>query len=204
MINGVDLTREMKIEDAKKKHARDLACLAILVGEGIPEFLWQGMIEGDESSLDVGTRRVAREEGGFSYRNARICLENDEVLGMILSYRQPEPYEVGDLSEYHDVVHPLIKLEAQAPGSWYVNAVATYEKHRGKGVASKLIADAEARARAVGCELMSLIVGSENDNARAFYQHLGFNDVASFPVVSPQGRTHGGDWVLMTKRINTK
>ena len=195
------MTRTMRIEDATKQHAPDLARLANLAGEGVPEFLWREMIEGDETPLDAGARRVAREEGGFSYRNVRVCVEGGKVLGMILSYRQPEPYEIGALSEYHEVIHPLIKLEAQAPGSWYVNAVASYEGHRGKGVATMLMADAEARARAAGCRLMSLIVGSENAGARRFYRALGFSDAASFPAVPLRGGEYRGLWVLMTKRI---
>ena len=137
----------MEITKASRENAGDLAYLINLAGEGIPAYLWQGMVEGDESALEVGARRAARDEGGFSYTNARICVADGALLGMILSYRQPDPYQTGDLSQYPDLVRPLVELEARAPGSWYVNAIATFEQHRGKGAGRKLMADAEVKAR---------------------------------------------------------
>ena len=158
-------------------------------------------MEADDSPLDFGAKRAARDEGGFSYTNARICVEDCMLMGMIISYRQPDPYDVGELSEYPDVVRPLVQLEARAAGSWYINAIATYEEHRGKGVARALIANAEARARSEGCDLMSLIVASGNAGATRLYEYLGFNAVASLPVVPYPGSLHGGNWVLMTKAV---
>jgi ribosomal protein S18 acetylase RimI-like enzyme len=191
----------LEIRKAGRESARDLAYLINLAGEGIPEYLWRGMIEGNESALDVGARRAARDEGGFSYSNARICVADGELLGMILCYRQPDPYQTGPLAELPEVVRPLLTLESRAPGSWYVNAIATFEQHRGKGVARALMADAEVLARAAGCSLISLIVASENAGARRLYQRLGFDDAASLPVVPYPGALHGGSWVLMLKRL---
>ena len=191
----------MEIRKATRESARDLAYLINLAGEGIPEYLWRGMIEGDETAMDVGARRAARDEGGFSYINAKVCVTDDALLGMILSYRQPDPYQTGPLAELPEVVRPLVTLEARAPGSWYVNAIATFEQHRGKGVARELMADAEVLARAAGCSLMSLIVASENAGARRLYRQLGFDDAASLPVVPYPGALHGGSWVLMLKRL---
>ena len=191
----------MEIRNASREHATDLAYLINLAGEGIPEYLWRSMIDGNETALEVGARRAAREEGGFSYTKARICVEDGALLGMILSYRQPEPYDTGPLDQLPEVVRPLIELEARAPGSWYVNAVATYESHRGRGVGRKLMADAESSASAVGCGTLSLIVASENAGARRLYRALGYADAASLPVVPYPGALHGGDWVLMLKRL---
>lgn len=192
----------MEIRNARKADARDLAYLINLAGEGIPEYLWGAMAGSGESAIDVGAGRAAREEGSFSYTNARVCDEGGTLLGMILAYRQPDPYEMGDLAAYPEVVRPLITLEAQAPGSWYINAIATYEQHRGKGVARKLTDDTEARARLQGCGYLSLIVASENTLASGMYRYLGFRAVASAPVIPYPGCRHGGNWVLMTKPVS--
>jgi len=191
----------LEIRNAVKTDAKELAYLINLAGEGIPQYLWRAMAEGTESPLAVGARRAAREEGNFSYTNARVCMENNDLLGMILSYRLPDPYETGNLADYTEVVRPLILLEARAPGSWYINAIATYEKHRGRGVARKLIEDAEARARSYGCDRLSLIVASGNTSAKGLYEHMGFKEVAAMPVVPYPGGLHGGNWVLMIKRV---
>ena len=191
----------MQITNAKKENARDLAYLINLAGEGVPEYLWKGMVTGNESPLDVGTKRAAREEGTFSYKNARVCNENNILMGMILAYRQEDPYEIGDLSEYPDIVRPLIELECKAPGSWYINAISTYEEHRNKGVARALMSDTEDYAKSSGCALISLIVTSENIRAKGLYEYLGFKVIESLPVVPYPGSCHGGSWLLMTKDI---
>lgn len=191
----------MEIRNARKADARHLAYLINLAGEGIPEYLWAAMAGTGESAIDVGAGRAARKDGSFSYTNARVCAEGGTLLGMILSYRQPDPYEMGDLAAYPEVVRPLIALEAQAPGSWYINAIATYEQHRGKGVARMLTDDTETRARLQGCDCLSLIVASENTSASGMYGYMGFKDVASAPVIPYTGCLHGGDWILMTKQL---
>jgi len=189
----------VEIRNAVKENARDLACLINLAGEGIPKYLWKEMAEAGEPPLDVGGRRAAREEGSFSYNNIRVGVKNNVLMGMILSYQQDDPYVTGDLSEYPDLIRPLIALEAKAAGSWYVNAVATYEEYRGKGIARQLMADAEVRARLAGCYFMSLIVASENTRAKGLYEHIGFTIVDSLAVVPYPGCLHGGRWILMTK-----
>jgi len=189
----------VEIRNAVKENARDLACLINLAGEGIPKYLWEEMTEAGESPLDVGERRAAREEGSFSYNNIRVGVKNNVLMGMILSYRQDDPYVTDDLSEYPDLIRPLIALEAKAAGSWYVNAVATYEEYRGKGIARQLMADAEVRARLAGCDFMSLIVASENTRAKGLYEHIGFTTVDSLAVAPCPGCLHGGCWILMTK-----
>jgi len=191
----------MNIENATTEDARDLAYLINLAGEGIPEHLWSSMVIGKESPLDVGMQRAAREEGGFSYKNARVIRDGNNVIGMIISYKLDDPYVLGDLSEYPSVVHPLVKLESQVPGSWYINAIATKESHRGKGVAKRLIDEAELKAKEHGAARMSLIVASENNAAKELYLKLGYKRVASLPVVDYPGAMHGGEWELMIKRL---
>ena len=99
-------------------------------------------------------------------------------------------------------MQPLVELEAGAPGSWYINAIATFENHRGKGVARKLIEEAQRQAQSQGCDRISLIVASENTGAKRLYEKLGYRDVSSRPVVPFPGFAHGGDWVLMVKQID--
>jgi ribosomal protein S18 acetylase RimI-like enzyme len=63
-------------------------------------------------------------------------------------------------------------LEAQAPGSWYINAIATFERYRGIGVARMLLREAEDQAVLDNCKQMSLIVASENIRAKDLYDAL--------------------------------
>ena len=48
----------MEIRNALKADTKDLAYLINSAGDGIPVYLWSGMIEGDESPLEAGARRA--------------------------------------------------------------------------------------------------------------------------------------------------
>lgn len=191
----------MRIRDATRKDAGDLVRLVNLAGEGIPEYLWQQMAAEGETAMDVGIRRVSGEEVAFSYSKARVCTEDENILGMLIAYCLPDPCPLNEVDDYPEIVRPLVQLEAKVPGSWYINAVATYPEHQGRGVASRLIADALAGGNRQGCGRASLIVVSENEQAKRLYGHLGFSTVASLPVVPYPGCLHGGEWLLMTRSI---
>lgn len=192
----------MEIKKAAKADARDLACLVNLAGEGMPEYLWANLAGEGESPLDVGEKRAARDAGNFSYNNARVCVQDDALQGMILAYRLPDPCEIADIADYPGPVRPLLALEARVPGTWYINAIATCEAYRGQGVAKKLMADTEAQAQAFACEKMSLIVAEENVTAKKLYEYLGFTIAYSLPVVTYPGCPRGGCWLLMIKPVS--
>jgi len=191
----------MKIERAKREDARQLAYLINLAGEGIPDFLWSGMTEGSETPLDVGERRASRDEGGFSYKNARVIRQDSLVSGLIISYQLEDPYIVENIEEYPEVVRPLVLLESEMPGSWYVNAIATKEEFRGQGIAKCLLQEAELNAINQGIKFMSLIVASENTLAKGLYLKIGYESISSLPVVDYQGALHAGNWELMVKKM---
>lgn len=189
----------MSIRDATVDDARHLAFLINLAGEGLPETLWRRMAGPGEDSLAVGARRAARDEGSFSYRNAKVLELDGSLAGMVLGYRLPDPYELGNLDDYPAVVRPLVELEAIAAGSWYINAIATYEQFRGRGVASSLMRACEEMAIQAGAAKLSLIVASENRGAHALYLKLGYREIGSRPLVAFPGGPEGGQWLLMVK-----
>lgn len=192
----------MTIQHAIKENAADLAYLLNLAGEGIPKYLWSEIAEDGQDLMEVGRARASREEGGFSYTNARVSVEDVSVRGMIVSYQQPDPYSIEDIEEYPEIVKPLVLLEAKAPGSWYINAIAVFETFQGKGVAQELLNEAEQRAISAGNSEISLIVASENSRAERLYKHIGYKSVTSLPVISYPGCLHGGEWVLMVKKLS--
>lgn len=197
MSQAIDIV----VRRATPEDARPLAELMNMAGEGLPAYLWSQHCGPDESALDFGTRRVAGTEGGFSHVNARVAEVGRRVAGMLLGYRLPEPDDPGDLDQCPPVVRPLLELEALAPGSWYVNAVATDPACRGQGVGTRLMAEAEALARDSGAATLSLIVAEGNAGAVRLYERLGYTRLAHRPVEPYPGCSHKGRYVLMTRAV---
>ena len=95
---------------------------------------------------------------------------------------------------------PLLELENLAAATWYVNAVAAFPDARGLGVGTQLMQWAEQRASELGLRGVSLIVSDGNPGARKLYDRIGYEEVASRPMVKEQWHNDGRNWVLMIRR----
>jgi len=192
---------EPTLRPARKSDAAALAILVDIAGEGMPSYMWSLMREPGQSAFEIGRARAARDEGGFSYRNGTVAEIDGDVAAGLVDYRLDDPYDTGDLTELPDMVRPLVELEAKAPGSWYVNVVATFSEFRRQGIGARLLALAEERGRAHKAAFASLVVASDNTGAMRLYARTGYREIARAPVFEFPGCGHGGDWVLMVKPI---
>lgn len=187
------------IRPARKSDAPNLARLIDIAGEGIPSFLWQSAAEPGETALDVGTRRAERDEGGFSWTNARVVDVGGEAVAMLLGYRQPDQLPDIDFSDIPGFLHPLLELESLVPGSWYINALAVLPEHRGAGLGSRLLAEAGGLAARARATTISLIVDDANEGAKRLYARHGYAEIARRPALPiPGGQSHA-DWVLLVR-----
>ena len=96
---------------------------------------------------------------------------------------------------------PLLELEALAPGSWYLNVLATYDGFRGKGCGSALLAHAETVARQAGHNSISLIAENTHPDALRLYAAKGYAEVARRPVVKGDWQVDASEWILMIKTL---
>lgn len=189
----------ISIRAAKAADATHLACFIDIAGEGLPAHLWSEMAEAGEAPFEIGRGRALRPEGGFSFRNAVIAEIGGEVVGGMVGYPLDDPYDLSVLDEVPDFIKPLVRLESQAAGSWYVNVLATYAEHRGKGVGSRLLDVAEEIGRRARSKGMAIIVASHNAAAMRLYLAKSYAEKARETVREVPGVTTGGDWVLLVK-----
>ena len=189
------------IRPATKRDALHIAALADIAGHGLPAWVWSGARTKGQSIIEVGRSRAMREDADFSYRNAHMLELDGEIAGMVLGYGQPESFGPVDSSEVHEVFRPLVELEAEAPGSWYLNILAVFPEYRGRGLGNQLLAQAESLAQGADAGRLSLIVESENESAWRLYDRTGYRERARRPYVRFPGSTHEGDWVLMVKEM---
>tara|TARA_E500000318_G_C3536640_1_gene202861 strand:+ start:124 stop:756 length:633 start_codon:yes stop_codon:yes gene_type:complete len=187
--------------DATKDDGDAMAQLINFAGEGLPAYLWQDMIEGNETVWDVGRRRAQRDEGGFSYRNTTLACIGDEIVGSLVGYAQPNTPEPFDPADVPAMFVPMIELENLAPGSWYINVLAVFPEFRNRGVGSELIARAERNARQAGKLTVSIIASDGNPGAVRLYQRHGYTQIASRRIVKDDWKNPGENWVLLIKEI---
>jgi ribosomal protein S18 acetylase RimI-like enzyme len=186
---------------AVKADASALAVLIDIAGEGLPAYLWSTLKAPGQSILEVGRERAAREEGGFSYRNTIVAEVEGEIAACLVGYRLDDPYDPGNLEEVPPLVRPLVLLEAKAPGSWYVNVLATLPEFRRRGLGMALLGIAEQKALEHGAPALSVIVADGNERAARLYHRAGFTARARQPLVTYPGCPHSGDWVLLVKSL---
>ncbi|ODS00930.1 hypothetical protein AUC68_13465 [Methyloceanibacter methanicus] len=188
---------EPTFRPATRADAATLAVLMDIAGEGVPNRLWLDMAGPGHSALEVGRERARREEGGFSYRHTTVAEIGDEIAACLIGYRLDDPYDLTGLDAMPEPFRPLLRLEAQAPGTWYVNVLATFAEYRGQGIGAKLLDIAGTHARDAGAPAPSIIVGSWNTGAERLYARAGFQTVAREPATLPPAYPQSGDWLLM-------
>jgi ribosomal protein S18 acetylase RimI-like enzyme len=191
--------------DVSFRRARlaDAAALAELVhfaGEGLGLALWTQLAGPGGDPWEVGRKRVRSETGGVSYRHAIVAELAGKPAGALIGYplgEKPEPIP----DALPALIVPLHELTSLAPATWHVHALAAYPQHRGRGLGTTLLAEADRLAARAGTPGLSLIVSDTNTGARRLYERSGYREAARRWMVKENWQHPGTDWVLMTKRL---
>lgn len=184
---------------ATRDDAVAMAELVDMAGEGLPLYLWSKLAGPGELAWDIGRQRARREDGSFSYRNTVVREEDGRVVAALIGYPLPDAPEPIDYDDMPAMFVPLQELENLAPGTWYVNVLATYPEHRGRGYGRELLAIAETLAAAAGCSGISIIVADSNTGARRLYERSGYIERARRAIVKEAWAHPGREWVLLVK-----
>lgn len=184
------------LRPATPADAPALADLVVMASEGLCLGPWAAMAGPGETPLDVGRRRAARDAGAFSWRHATVAERGGTVAAALLGYPLPEaPEPIGP--DLPPEFVPLQELENEAGGTWHVNVLAAFPRHRGQGLGTRLLAEAGRLAHASGARGLSLIVASGNEGALRLYRRLGFEPRAARPAADAAHT--GGDWLLLAR-----
>ena len=183
---------------ARVEDAPALADLIHEASHGISLAFWRMSAKQGEDPWTLGrARQAARVAAGTS--TIVVADEGQGAVAGLTGYSLgPEPTPLDDLPP---LFVPLIELENEAPGTWYINVLATLPQARRRGLASGLLAIAEAAARAEGCRALSLIVADANTDARRLYARAGFTEAARRPIVKEGWVGEGTDWLLLLKPL---
>ncbi len=181
---------------AKKSEAGAIAALYQVSSDGVADYIWSRLAEPGEDLIDVGRRRYEREGIPFSYQNCTIVELDGEIAGMLVAFPMVvDPDEV----ETDPVLAPYSELEEDR--SYYICGIAFFSRYRGRGLGTRLLALAEAQARARGLEKLSLIVFEANTGAKRLYDRQGYRETARARIVPHPLIRHTGDAILMVKTL---
>ena len=190
----------MEIRAATAADAGHLVAFINMAADDLPLHFWKKSAGKDADPWAYGRERAARETGGFSFRNAWLAEVEGEVAACLLGYAaEPEPAPIDP--ETPAILVPLLELEAMAPGSWYLNVLATYEQFRGRGCGGALLSFAEEVARKAGHREISLIAEDTHQDALRLYRAKGFREVARRPVVKDDWEVAAAEWILFVKPV---
>lgn len=185
------------IRKARKTDCRRIAELYRISSDGVADYIWTKLARPGEDILDVGRRRYEREGTPFSYENCTLVELQGAVIGMLVAF----PMEIDKENEEADpVLVPYSVLEEDR--SYYICGMAVEEPHRGRGIGSRLLEEAEDACRRLGFEKLSLIVFEQNAGARRLYQRHGYVERLRHRVVPHPLIHYTGDALLMVKDLS--
>lgn len=190
----------MLIRAATAADADHLVRFINMAADDLPLHFWKKSAGPGVDPIDYGRERAMRETGSFSYRNAWLAEVDGEVAACLLGYPAAlEPEAIAP--DTPPIFVPLLELESLAPGSWYLNVLATYPQFRGRGCGAALLAHAEGVTRQAGRSIISLIAEDSHHDALRLYRAKGFVEVARRPVVKDDWAVDAAEWILFTKAL---
>jgi ribosomal protein S18 acetylase RimI-like enzyme len=187
----------------------NIAELIRLSSDGVTDYVWSTLA--DEypglTPLEIGAKRYAREESNFSYKNCVMAEHDREVMGMMLTF----PIPVHDSYENATPTPPstapssepnvLAPYSLEAPGTWYICALALLPEFRGQGIGTQFVFLARQQAQTRGYEELSLLCFEQNERALKFYKRNGFKEIDRAAVVPHELIHYTGDILLMTAPV---
>jgi ribosomal protein S18 acetylase RimI-like enzyme len=146
----------------------------------------------------LGRERAGRDTGAFTWRNSIIRDDDGKPAAGLIGYElddAPEPIP----DDMPAIFRPLQELENLAPGTWYVNVLAAYPEHRGRGFGGALLSIAPRIAAHPPPPPLTPIVSDTNTGARQLYERNGYREAGRRAMVKEDWQHPGKDWVLLTK-----
>jgi ribosomal protein S18 acetylase RimI-like enzyme len=188
-----------------------IAQLFSIASDGVSNYIWSTLTSDYPglSLLEIGAKRYTNEESLFSYKNCMLAEREGEILGMMLTFpieeseeaitpEPPEPIAEVTTTPEPDVMAPYA---LEAPGTWYICALAVFPEFRGQGIGTQFLAIAHQQAAERNIQQLSLLCFEQNTGALKLYQRNGFQEIDRAKVVPHPLIHYTGDILLMTAPV---
>jgi GNAT superfamily N-acetyltransferase len=195
-----------KVRQATPGDALACARLLLMASHGLSEAVFRDLIPGQPTEQIIADRRIAPEGKTSSFANWWVA---EDRLGGIAGGINAYPMDGRDLPARDDlltaerirILVPIMELDAEAAGSYFINFIAVFPEHRHAGIARRLIALAVDEARKAGMGRVSLTTFEDDTRLVAYYLGMGFSAAASRPIVPHELLLASGNLVLMTMPV---
>lgn len=167
-----NLIRLAKREDSQYIAKSILLALGMDLDNLEEESIW-----GDKSFV-LFQNLAEREDSQYSYKNTFICEVDGSVAGVLVAYDGAKLIQLRkalyDEICKMELMEPVGLIDETEPGEFYIDSLVVFEEYRGRGIATKLIETAKAKALSLNIEKLGLLVDRDNSNAAKLYTKLGF------------------------------
>ncbi|MEW6229706.1 MAG: GNAT family N-acetyltransferase [Bacillota bacterium] len=136
-----------------------------------------------------------RNGNRFSYEFASVAETGIAVVGLLLGYdartMRRANFHMGLQAPFVYGIRRAIRVAMSSgallftipkpgPDEFFIHNLAVLPAWRGRGIGTSLLAAAENEAKGAGFIKCSLDVGTNNDDARRFYERSGYDVVATY------------------------
>jgi ribosomal protein S18 acetylase RimI-like enzyme len=184
------------LRPAVREDAAELAILVDIASHGFASWLWLSELgnDGGDTPMELGRRKMGRDEGHGSWGDAIIAEAYGEIAGAAIGYRLGEG--VHDIQPDRPALEPVVDLQKMVVGSWFIGTLGVYSHMRGIGIGNRILDDQIERA---GDLSVTLVTASYNEAALALYRKNGFSEKARADAVSFFDGSRKHEWVLLTR-----
>lgn len=140
----------------------------------------------------------------FSEGFAAVIEDNGQVAAMGVAYPGSDMKDLTrqtvsaiaatGVSYDEGEVHRLTASKEANDDEFYIDNLAVYQTHRGKGYAKAIIEYFEAKGKALGYGKISILADLNNPKAQAIYENLGYVPDGVFAVL-------GHEYTHLVKRV---
>jgi ribosomal protein S18 acetylase RimI-like enzyme len=193
---------QITFRPARAQDSLHLAALLDSASRGLVLWLWRTLAAPGQSAIEVGRERIKLiEESPSHFSKWTIATIGGEIAGAFAAYPLTDPYQAKDASELPAVYRPMLELEAQAVGSWYIMTLSVFPEFRNSGLGTAMLERVQHMARSAGHRQLSIMLVSSNSAALRLYDRFGFREAHRRRYVPFPGSSDEGDWLLLTKDI---
>lgn len=191
-----------------------IAELFQIASDGVVDYVWQTLKPQYPSltPLQIGAIRYANPESIFGYPNAVLAEQQGKIMGMMVTFPvEHAPPSVDDADDEAEGDRPtpemlepdvLAPYNLEAPGSWYIAALALFPLFRGQGIGTQFLQLAHQQAAQHGFNELSLLCFEQNEGALRLYQRHGFTVIERAAVVPHPLIHYTGNILLMTAPVH--